>query len=55
MHLTTGKVELVQRCLELAASGQAAISVATAKSVEATILLNLGKDCFCHEFLVINF
>lgn len=55
MHLATVKMELVERYLGLAASAQAAISVAKAAAVEVTMSLNFGKDCFCHVFIVINF
>ena len=55
MHLATVKRERVERYLGLAVSGQAAISAAKATSVEATMSLNFGKDCFCHVFIVINF
>lgn len=54
MYLATVKMEPTERYLELAAFGQAAISVEAAKSVEATMSLNFQKDCFSHMSMVIN-
>lgn len=45
MLLATVKGEPMEQYLEVAASGQVAISMAIGLSVEATMSLNFGRSC----------